>query len=112
MSDLRRRFGQLLAAHRRRAGMTQQALADTIDASVYMISKMESGASGASFAMIERLSDALSIDPAELFTPDLPGSHFQRSAYGRITRQLTGLDEEELVWLEAVISAALRTSRP
>ncbi|AZU03134.1 XRE family transcriptional regulator [Glycocaulis alkaliphilus] len=92
--------------------MTQQDLAEAVDASVYMISKMESSASGTSFSMIERLARALSLDPAELFTADLPASHFQRSAYGRITRQLVDLDEDELEWLEGVITAALKVRRP
>lgn len=107
MSDLRRRFGRLLAAHRRRAGLTQQALAEAVDASVFMISKLESGASGTSFAMIERLSQALGVDPAELFAADLTGTRLQTAAYDRIIGILVELDESQLEWLEALINAAV-----
>ncbi len=111
MTDLRIRFGRLLAAHRRRAGMTQQELAEAVDASVYMISKIEGGVSGTRFAMIERLAQALAIDPAELFTADLPSSGLRRPAYGRVADRLLELDEPELEWIGGVIEAALK-ARP
>ncbi|KAA5803593.1 helix-turn-helix domain-containing protein [Alkalicaulis satelles] len=111
MSELQTRFGRLVAAHRRRVGMTQQQLAEAVDASVYMISKIESGASGTRFAMIERLSSALEIDPAELFTADLPRSALQQSGYGRISRQLLELEPDELEWIGGVIEAALKSRR-
>ena len=68
MNDLRRRFGRLLAAHRRRRGFTQEALAEAAEVSTDTISKIEIGATGARFPVIERLANALEIDPAELFT--------------------------------------------
>jgi transcriptional regulator with XRE-family HTH domain len=43
MADLRKRFGELLAAHRRRRGMTQEDLAEAAGLSVDMISKIEVG---------------------------------------------------------------------
>jgi transcriptional regulator with XRE-family HTH domain len=68
MADLRKRFGELLAAHRRRRGMTQEDLAEAAGLSVDMISKIEVGATGARFPSIERLAKAGQVDPAELFT--------------------------------------------
>ncbi len=62
----------LLAAHRRRSGMSQEALAEAAEISVEMISKLERGASGARFPVIERLAGALKVDPAEFFTTELP----------------------------------------
>jgi transcriptional regulator with XRE-family HTH domain len=49
MSDLRKRFGRLLAAHRRRRGFTQEALAEAADVSPDTIAKIEIGATGARF---------------------------------------------------------------
>ncbi|MCH8488353.1 MAG: helix-turn-helix transcriptional regulator [Oceanicaulis sp.] len=100
-----------MAAHRRRAGMTQQQLAEAVDASVYMISKIESGASGTRFAMIERLAVALEIDPAELVAADLPRSTLQQTRYGHISRLLLELEPEELEWIGGVIEAALKCRR-
>lgn len=111
MSDLRTRFGRLVAAHRRRVGLTQQELAEAVDASVFMISKIESGASGTRFAMIERLAAVLEVDPAELFTADLPRTTLQQTGYGRISRQLLELEPDELEWIGGVIDAALKSRK-
>ena len=74
MQELRKRFGGLLAAHRRRVGMTQESLATASGVSPDMIARMESGATGARFHTIVKLSEALGIDPAELFTHEIPKS--------------------------------------
>ena len=68
MTDLRKRFGRLLAAHRKRRALTQEALAEAAEVSPDTIAKIESGATGARFPVIERLTAVLEIDPAELFT--------------------------------------------
>ena len=107
MVDLRKRFGRLLAAHRRRLGYTQDALAEAADLSVDMISKLEVGATGARFPVIERLADVLEIDPAELFTSDLPTGSIRRGTYGEISAVLVQLDEAELAWVKSILDAAL-----
>ena len=43
MDDLRARFGSLVKAHRRRAGLTQEALAERANISTDMVSKIEGG---------------------------------------------------------------------
>lgn len=108
MSDLRTRFGRLLKAHRVRAGLTQEALAERASISTDMVSKIEGGASGARFGVIAKLAEALEIDPAELFTPDLPGGQLQRSELTEITSRLASLDDRELKWLKVVLDAALQ----
>lgn len=107
MVDLRKRFGRLLAAHRRRLGYTQNALAEAADLSVDMISKLEVGATGARFPVVERLAVVLEIDPAELFTSDLPTGAIRRGTYGEISSMLASLDEAELVWVKSILDAAL-----
>jgi transcriptional regulator with XRE-family HTH domain len=78
MTDLRKRFGQLVAAHRRRQGLTQEGLAEAADLSPEMVAKIETGKSGARFPVIERIADALDVDPAELFTTQLPPGLFRK----------------------------------
>lgn len=107
MADLRKRFGKLLAAHRRRLGHTQEALAEAAGLSVDMISKLEVGATGARFSVVERLADVLEIDPAELFTSDLPTGSMRRGTYGEISVTLAQLDETELAWVKSILDAAL-----
>jgi transcriptional regulator with XRE-family HTH domain len=106
--DLRKRFGHLVAAHRKRQGLTQQRLADAAILSKDMIARIEAGATGARFPSIERLSLALNVDPAELFTPDLPRGQFRRAKFTNLTARLAKLSDPELDWLDAILAAALR----
>jgi transcriptional regulator with XRE-family HTH domain len=108
MVDLRTRFGRLVKAHRVRAGFTQEALAERASISTDMVSKIEGGNSGARFGVIGKLAEALDVDPAELFTPDLPGGHLQRQALTEITSRLASLSDSELRWLSGLLDAALR----
>jgi transcriptional regulator with XRE-family HTH domain len=107
MADLRKRFGELLAAHRRRRGLTQEDLAEAAGLSVDMISKIEVGATGARFPSIERLAQAVQVDPAELFTSELPKGSMNRGAFGEISAKLSSLPESDLVWISALLDVAL-----
>jgi transcriptional regulator with XRE-family HTH domain len=109
MVDLRARFGGLLKAHRVRLGLTQEALAERANISTDMVSKIEGGNSGARFGVITQLAEALDVDPAELFTPDLPTGQLQRSTLTEITIRLASLGDGELKWLSGILEAALRS---
>lgn len=109
MVNLRKRFGMLVAAHRRRLGITQEALAEKASVSVDMISKIEIGATGARFPVIERLADALGVDPAELFTTEIPSGAINRGPLVDLTTQLAGLPPSDLRWITGVVEAALRS---
>lgn len=108
MHELRKRFGRLVAAHRRHRGLTQEALVRATDLSVDMIARVETGGTGASFPTIERLAEALHVDPAELFTPDLPKGALQRRPFTDVTARLAPLSDKDLVWVGAVLDAALK----
>lgn len=111
MSDLRARFGKLVKAHRVRMGWTQEALAERASISVDMVAKIEGGSSGARFRVIEQLSHALGIDPAELFTSELPDGQLKRVALTNVTARLASLNDSDLQWLENVIEATLKPRR-
>lgn len=108
MVDLRKRFGRLVKAHRVRMRLTQEALAERAKISTDMVSKIEAGTSGARFRVITQLAEALAVDPAELFTPDLPGGQLQRPTLTEITSRLASLSESELLWMKNLVEAALR----
>lgn len=108
MVELRRRFGGLVAAHRRRLGLTQEALADRAGISVDMVSKIEGGSTGARFPVIEQLADALKVDPAELFSPEIPAGALDRGQLADLTVKLAQLQPSELNWISGVIDAALQ----
>jgi transcriptional regulator with XRE-family HTH domain len=84
-------------------GLTQEDLAEAAGLSVDMISKIEVGASGARFPSIERLADAVGVDPAELFTSDIPNGSLSRGAFGEISAKLSSLPESELIWISALL---------
>lgn len=106
--ELRKRFGRLVAAHRRRQGLTQQKLADAARLSPDMIARIETGSTGARFPTIERLSEALHVDPAELFTAELPKGALRRAKFTNLTARLAKLSDSELEWLDTILAAALR----
>src|SRR3546814_3285989 len=103
MVDLRTRFGRLVKSHRVRAGLTQEALAERANISTDMISKIEGGSSGARFAVISQIANALEVDPAELFTPNLPAGQLQRATLTDIVSRLASLSDGDLRWLNGVI---------
>jgi len=105
--DLRARFGMLVKAHRVRLSLTQEALAERANISTDMVSKIEGGNSGARFGVITRLAEALGVDPAELFTPDLPSGQLQRPAFTEITSKIAGLSDDDLQWLQDLLEVAL-----
>ena len=107
--DLTKRFGRLVAAHRRRKGMTQESLASAAEMSIDMISRIESGGTGARFPSIEKLAAALGVDAAELFTPDLPSGALQRRQLTDVTARLAGLSDTDLAWVGSVLGAVLKT---
>lgn len=108
MKELRIRFGRLVAAHRKGCGMTQDALAAASGMSVDMISRLEAGATGARFNTIAKLAAALKVDPAELFTPDLPAGALQRSALTELMARLASLPDRQLAWIHGIVEAVLK----
>lgn len=108
MDDLRQRFGRLVAANRRRKGWTQQQLADTSGVSLDMINRIERGVAAARFPNISRLADALEVDPAELFTPELAQGARQRRALNDVVARLSVLSDRDLEWVDRLLDAALK----
>lgn len=108
MDDLRKRFGRLVTAHRRRLGFTQEQLAEHAGVSVDTISKIEVGATGARFPMIARIASALQVDPAELFSPEVPSGALKRAKLNEITISLAVLPEKDLQWVGDLLVVALR----
>ena len=107
-SPLAKTFGDLLAAHRRRAKLTQAKLAEHTGLSVDMVSKLEIGATGASLATVQILADALGIEPAELFTAQIPRGALYRPELNELMARLNRLSPEEFSGIKGVIEAALK----
>ncbi len=105
------RFGHLVAAHRKRRDWTQRQLAEAAELSDDMIARIEAGATGVSFQTIARLSEALGVDAAELFSAEAGSASLAKGELGDLAARLSKLNPAELVWLRRIIEAAL-ASRP
>ena len=111
MASLSRRFGQLLAAHRKQAGYTQFGLGAQSGLSVDLIAKLETAQCAPSFASVEKLATVLSIDPAQLFTDQIGGKPFERRALTDLVAELAKLSEADLLWVTDIVRVALKTRR-
>ena len=70
MIDIKKKFGRRLFQLRTEAGMTQAKVAANTNLSVDLISRIERGARAPSLETIEKIAEALSIRPADLFNFD------------------------------------------
>ena len=109
MSDLNRRFGNLVAAHRKQLKITQSRLAEDTGLSEDMIARIETGNTGASFATVEKLADALRVDVAALFSSDVASDATSRDEFQLLTSKLSKLSDSDLKWLAGIVDAALKT---
>jgi transcriptional regulator with XRE-family HTH domain len=111
MSDLNRRFGNLVAAHRKQLKITQSRLAENTGLSEDMIARIETGNTGASFATIEKLAIALQVDAAALFSSDVATGATSREKYQLLTSRLSKLSDNDLKWLSGIVDAVLEARR-
>lgn len=111
VTELMERFGGLVARHRKRMAMTQAELSDACDISVDMIVRIEGGGTGVRFPNIQRLADALHVDPAELFTSEVPTGTLARSNLNRLTTRLAALSDTDLQLVSELIDVALKYRR-
>lgn len=107
---LRKRFGSLVAVHRRRHGWTQQDLAERTGMSPDMISRIETGGSGARFNTIEKLASALEVDPAAFFVVDARSGDLRRPLID-LTTTLAALPDTDLDWISELLASALKGRR-
>ncbi len=66
MADIRKKLGVRISQLRMRAGMTQAKLSEEADLSVDSISRIERGDRAPSLESLEKIAEALRVDPAEL----------------------------------------------
>ena len=110
MMALRKRFGSLVAVHRRRLGWTQQDLAERTGMSPDMISRIETGGSGARFNTIEKLAAALEVDPAAFFLVNAGSGDLRRPLLD-LTTTLASLTDNDLAWVTELLAIALKARK-
>ena len=105
--SLKQDFGANLRQHRKAKGLTQAELADQIDLSIEMISKIERGEAAPSFTTVESLSVALDVPEVAFFGIGL--MTIPEGERGRllaaINRTLSRMNERELARAEKMLAA-------
>lgn len=108
MDDLARRFGRLVAIHRKNRGWTQERLAEEAGLSLDMVAKLETGITGARFPTISKLANALEVDASELFFSQVPRNALYRGKRSEIVKLLEELPDREVDWAFDLFNVALR----
>lgn len=108
MAQLQVRFGNLVAAHRRRCRLTQATLAERADLSEDMIARIEAGGTGASFKTIERLSLVLGVSAAALFDDAVGFGDDNYPELAGLRSRLAKLSETDLRWVTGILDAVLK----
>ncbi|WP_372421723.1 helix-turn-helix domain-containing protein [Salinarimonas chemoclinalis] len=100
-------FGANLRHIRKAKGLTQSVLAERIEVSSDMISKMERGAAAPSFDTIERLCAVLEVQPTSFFGIGLaPGPMGARGILvQRIHATLSKASEDQLARASKIVQA-------
>lgn len=108
MDDLRQQFGRLVAAHRKAKGWSQAELAKKAGFGIDMISKIETGVTGARFPTISKLARTLGVKPVELFEAHVGEGTLTRPKLAAMMARLARLSDEDLHWLDGVLDAVLK----
>ena len=66
MANIRKKLGVRISQLRMKAGMTQAKLSEEADLSIDSISRIERGDRAPSLESLEKVAEALGVDPAEL----------------------------------------------
>ena len=102
-------FGANLRHYRKAKALTQAQLAEKVDLSTEMISKIERGNAAPSFATIEKLSQVLDVSEVVFFGLGLVfTSDSERTRIvTRIQTKLSRLNAEQLIRAERMLGAML-----
>ena len=73
-----------------------------------MINRIERGVAAARFPNISKLATTLEIDPAELFTPDIPAGAARTAALTNLVARLSALPERDILWIDQLLDVALK----
>ncbi|OYX01849.1 MAG: hypothetical protein B7Z12_13260 [Caulobacter vibrioides] len=112
MARLEEQFGAFVRHHRKRLNLTQPQLAEKIDRQLNAIKNIESGKKGTTFETIDRLAQALEVDPRDLFGGgDFAARSDRDDSLVDIIKLLSPLSEPELAAIKVLVEAGLKLRR-
>ena len=97
MADLKMVFIRNLKEARKRKNFTQAQLAEKTDLSVGFIGDIETGRTNPSFQTIETLSQALGVEPYELFIPPEKGKNLEQKKLTNVLDEVREVLEKYIV---------------
>lgn len=108
MSSLRRQVGTKVRHYRERAGLTQTELGELIGKSLETIGRIERGSSAPSLELLEKLAEALKVDPRDLLgTGNYPARSRKTDPLARLIDRLAGLSDADLDRADKLLVAAI-----
>jgi transcriptional regulator with XRE-family HTH domain len=112
IDELKRLFGLRVHSLRRRAGLTQEQLADAIGKSLDTVSNVERGISSTRIETMDKIATVLGVSLAELFELDAPVSRDKeaRKAVERLVRVVEGESAETVEAVAKMAELALNLS--
>lgn len=102
-------FGANLRHHRKAKRLTQDQLAERVELSSEMISKIERGIAAPSFTSIEKLSEVLELPEAAFFSVGLvvASNNSRTRQLIKIQTQLSRMNDEQLARATKLLSALI-----
>ncbi|MFK8034359.1 MAG: helix-turn-helix domain-containing protein [Hyphomicrobiales bacterium] len=100
-------FGSNLRIQRKALGITQAKLAERLDMSTEMISKLERGVASPSFPTVKRIADNIGVPEVLFFTigtQTVPTGDYAR-LLTRVQSSLSRMNEDQLARAEKVLAA-------
>lgn len=108
MSSLRRQVGTKVRHYRERAGLTQTELGELIGKSLETIGRIERGSTAPSLVLLEKLADALKVDPRDLLgTGSYAAKSRKADPLANLIDRLAGLSDADLDKAAKLLSAAI-----
>ena len=106
MTTLQTLLGSNVRRLRSARGLTQSALADAIERSKDLVSRIERGSSAPSFETLESLAAALDVPVAALFGAEVGFERREPTPVSDLQRLVDGLSAEEIGWLTELLRVA------
>lgn len=102
-------FGSNLRHHRKAKHLTQDQLAEKVELSSEMISKIERGIAAPSFATVEKLSEVLEVPEVAFFGVGLvvTSDNARTRQLSKIQTQLSRMNEDQLARASKLLGALI-----
>lgn len=108
MPTLRRTVGAMVRHYREHAKLTQAELGDRVGKSMETIGRIERGTTAPSLQLLEKLADALSVEPRDLLgAGSYPARTRKVDPLAQLVDRLAGMSDEDIQRAEQLIDVAM-----